>query len=85
MANLVNASTPTLKVVIVGISLVGLVLGAVFLSSRISSVEEGSTMDATTNITIAPMQRVIITRCARNTHYSTDVVLLRPVMIIQMA
>jgi hypothetical protein len=49
MANLVNASTPTLKVVIVGISLVGLILGAVFLSSRISSVEERSAMDVTTN------------------------------------
>jgi hypothetical protein len=51
MANLVNASTPILKVVIVGISLVGLVLGAVFLSSRTNSVEEGSAMDVATNMT----------------------------------
>ena len=49
MANLVNALTPALRVLMVVVSLVGLVLGAVFLSSRISSLEEGSTMDVTTN------------------------------------
>jgi hypothetical protein len=49
MTNLVNALTPTLRALVVVVSLVGLVLGAVFLSSRISSVEEGSTVDVTTN------------------------------------
>jgi hypothetical protein len=50
MTNLVNALTPTLRALVVVVSLVGLVLGAVFLSSRVSSVEEGSTMDVTKNI-----------------------------------
>ena len=49
MANLVNALTPALRVLMVVVSLVGLVLGAVFLSSRISSVEERSAMDVTKN------------------------------------
>jgi len=49
MANLVNAFTPALRVLMVVVSLIGLVLGAVFLSSRISSVEEKSAMDVTTN------------------------------------
>lgn len=49
MANLINASALNLKVVIVGISLVGLVLGAASLSSKINSVEEKSAMDVTTN------------------------------------